>query len=809
MIPHFNLIRICTYTLLFFLFASFIPKSSDDRIQFLNDKLSFANANYPNESVYLHTDRQSYWASEDLWFKAYLQSKSDSSNVYVELISPIGKIIQKKMFLAIDGLAYGDFHLPDTTSSGVYQIRAYTNWMRNFEPDAFFYKNLIIWNIKKKHIDNNTEKLNVNDIDLRFFPEGGTFLTGMRSKLGFKAVYKNGIGVDISGVIVDDKGAFVTIFKSQYKGMGNVEFIPEFNKKYKAEITINDKKMIVDLPTPTQYGVTLSVATLMPEELRIVVAESKNEGEAITEKLYYILGQTRGNMIFSQKIKLLDGFYGLKIEKNKLPTGVLQVTLFDSNMLPLCERLLFINHDDYVHVDVRTGKELYSTREEVIVDLKTVFNDSLPLVSNLSLSAFATENQMKLEEYPNNILTQFLLNADLRGRIEEPAYYFKDKSRETLMALDNLMLTQGWRRFSWQALINNEVIPLPFEQQSSIVLKGKVTNRLGNKPQPNSSVTLFFDQLAFNYVEQKTDALGQFCFDQLYFFDETTAIIKTEKENGKKNIWLEVDDRSDKSPVIKYLPIDFRVNAEERVNTTYDVSIKESSLIQKKWHISDTILLDDIDVFGFEIKKEVDVDPLFMNADMTAQIDENTDIAASILDYMQLNLPGVYIDDTGSNPVFRIGGNSGPALLLLDGFPVESDMITTFSFSDFKRVDVLRFAPMYGIKGNNGAINFTLNRGTKNVEANLPDGINKIKIRGYAVTRQFYSPNYNDTEHSITKTDFRSTLYWNPNFWTDADGKAKVSFYNSDQPGDVNIVIEGFTADGRLCRGTHTYKVKH
>jgi len=478
-------------------------------------------------------------------------------------------------------------------------------------------------------------------------------------------------------------------------------------------------------------------------------------------------------------------------------------------MLPLCERLVFINHDDYIHVDVRSGKELYSTREEVVFDIKTVLNDSIPLVSNLSISAFATESQMELEKYPNNILTHFLLNADLRGRIEEPAYYFKDDSRETLTALDNLMLTQGWRRFSWQALINNEFKPLPFEHQSSIVVRGKVLSKFREKPLPNSSVTLFFDKLAFNFCEQKTDSLGQFCFDDLYFFDETTAILKTEKENGKKNIWLEMDNRSDKSPEINSLPVGYSLNEEERVSTTFNVSVKDSSLIQNKWHVSDTILLDDIDIYGTLVKKDADVDPLFRNADMTAQIDENSDIAANITDYMQFNLPGVYIDDTGEYPVYRIGGNSGAALLLLDGFPVESDMISTLSFSDFKRIDVLRFAPMYGIKGSNGAINFTRNRGVKNVEANLPDGVDKIKINGYAVIRQFYSPNYKDAEHSITKTDFRSTLYWNPNLWTDEKGKAKISYYNCDQPGEVNVIIEGFTIDGRLCRGTYTYNVKY
>ncbi len=130
------------------------------------------------------------------------------------------------------------------------------------------------------------------------------------------------------------------------------------------------------------------------------------------------------------------------------------------------------------------------------------------------------------------------------------------------------------------------------------------------------------------------------------------------------------------------------------------------------------------------------------------------------------------------------------------------------SFIDFDLNDVQRIAVIYGIKGNNGAINFTSRRGIKNVEAFLSDGLQRLHLKGYAVTKEFYSPDYSDSKPTIEKTDFRNTLYWNPNIWTSKNGKAKVDFFNSDQPGGVKIVVEGFTTDGRLCRGTCSYEVK-
>ncbi len=226
---------------------------SESKIQELRNKLVTANSEYPSENIYLQLDRPSYWANDDIWYKAYLETQTDSLNIYVELISPSGKVLQKKIYLAIDGLAYGELHIPDTTSSGVYQIRAYSNWMRNFEENAFFSKNFIIWNLKDKIFQDKPEILNIKDIDLRFFPEGGTLLSGVKSILGFKAVDENGIGIDVEGIILDEQDNFVTAFKSLYKGMGKIVLIPENNKTYRAEVIFDNRKIRVDLPRPSRY----------------------------------------------------------------------------------------------------------------------------------------------------------------------------------------------------------------------------------------------------------------------------------------------------------------------------------------------------------------------------------------------------------------------------------------------------------------------------------------------------------------------------------------------------------------------------
>ena len=109
------------------------------------------NLRFPQEKIYLQLDRPSYWASEDIWFKAYLKnSPVISSNLYVDLLNSTGKVVSRSVCWVQDGLSYGDIHLTDTLSSGMYQIRAYTNWMRNFEEEQFFRKDFVIWNLSDK-----------------------------------------------------------------------------------------------------------------------------------------------------------------------------------------------------------------------------------------------------------------------------------------------------------------------------------------------------------------------------------------------------------------------------------------------------------------------------------------------------------------------------------------------------------------------------------------------------------------------------------------------------------------------------------
>lgn len=69
---------------------------------------------------------------------------------------------------------------------------------------------------------------------------------------------------------------------------------------------------------------------------------------------------------------------------------------------------------------------------------------------------------------------------------------------------------------------------------------------------------------------------------------------------------------------------------------------------------------------------------------------------------------------------------------------------------------------------------------------------------GYSPPSEFKTEDYSDIP---PMPDFRRTLFWAPNLWTDADGKAHIEFWNNSSCTDMIFSAEGITKDGHFITG--------
>ena len=425
------------------------------------------------EKTYVHTDKPFYTTGETIWLKGYLvnginHKKTDKSNVlYVELINPKDSIVAKQKLFVDDNTfgTAGDIEISKEWESGTYQLRAFTRYMQNEDTKYFFRKSIKIEQQRKfKKEDAFTEmkkapefenmnfadESNVNaekisdQLNLKFYAEGGTVVNGVPNKFGVKATYKNNEGAIIQGAIKEKgKRDIIVMFRTFDFGLGTVAFIPEKNKNYIAEVETKNGIKTFDLPKADINSEKISITK---NDSDIVLQINSSEKRLNN---FFIIGHLRGKVCYSKVISDNSKEFATKLVTDSLTSGVIHFTLFEPTGKPVSERLVFVdNTDKSIKSSVLLSKKTIAKRERQNVNINIQSNEN-KVNANISL-AVTQKNTVPLS-INENIKSWLLLNSDLRGTISNAALFFDSKKtkkqREYLM--ESLMLTHGWRRFSW------------------------------------------------------------------------------------------------------------------------------------------------------------------------------------------------------------------------------------------------------------------------------------------------------------------------------------------------------------------------
>ena len=332
------------------------------------------------EKIYLQLDGKVYTTDKTIWFKAivtdavYHIPTSLSGVLYVELIGPDEKITEKKLIRIVNGFGDGSFQLNKEYSEGVYQIRAYTEWNKNFGTDFIFKEYIRVFatakTIKTIPIIGLTPKKNGNEPDLQFFPESGELVHGIPCKVGFKGLDHNGKGISIEGEIVTKDGEVVTFFKSNQLGMGSftlsgVDSASVYYAKVKSPSEEN-LSLMYPLPRVAPRGNVLSVIT-NGEEIRLTATSNYLKNDSV-----FIRISCRGMVYFDIKGRLREGVLTFHFPANRLPEGIIAFTFMDNTKQPVAERLFFNERpDSRINISISTDKESYTQRELTQLKIKT------------------------------------------------------------------------------------------------------------------------------------------------------------------------------------------------------------------------------------------------------------------------------------------------------------------------------------------------------------------------------------------------------------------------------------------------------
>ena len=786
---------------------------------------------YPQEKIHLHTDRDYYVHGEKIWFRAYLadaathQFATRSRYIHVELIDTRDSLVGRVMIRPENDIFHGHLFLSDVIPEGNYTLRAYTRYMENLGDDFFFKKNIQIGNISKendvagRYADrgNNNQLQNrenfenpINpknsgqDYDVSFFPEGGNLLEGAICKVAFKALNRNGHAETITGDIVDEHGTVITSLQTFHAGMGIFSFLPEPGKRYLLQCrNENGLKKQFELPRADTRAYALSV-TQRNKRISVGIRQSTHSPDIPL----YLLALCRGMAVFflswdtaKETVSFLE---------EDLPAGIVQLILFDEQMNPLSERLVFNrNSDIQAKVDFRTDKAVYQKREKVVVTLKNPSLSERAGEGLSHLSVAVTDDSDVAVDSSATLLSSLLLSSELKGYIENPAYYLRDNTESTV-ALDYLMLTHGWRRYNIPEVIKGNYKTPQIPYQISQEISGKVKSPFLSRPVPNSEISVltragFWDMTS-------TNEHGAFLFRDFEHPDSTSYFIQALNKRGSNQIELVIEPErfpplvhAPQSLFLRQKTIDSEIKDDTPENT-FLVKAEQRSRYDEDMRL---VHLNEVVVTAPRIDRKEEPRLNYwpnMGSDKTIRREDfqktNPVLVSDILRFVA----GVSVDVNGE--VSIRGG--GPPLVLING--IEASSLESVNVLDVESIDVFKWgsAAMFGVRGFHGVISITTIQVVEKGSFEKQDfNYTVYTPTGYQKPVEFYAPRYETLESKyLTIPDYRTTIFWKPDVVISDTGEAGFDFYTSDFPTTYSVVIEGLTADGKIIRQTEKIVVE-
>lgn len=863
---------------------------------------------YFQEKIHLHIDKNTYLTTDTIWLRAYLVHATFhtplpiSRYTYIELINPLGAIVERIQLKARRRLFFGHIALSDTLPDGDYTLRAYTDYMANTTKDYLFKRKIKIispkWgNVKmkvttkgttpnssqlifqfnhndslfsvhhleailkkgKSHIPERqkrkdqfevefTEKVMETNRSFRlrltdrldnkyerflpiatdkeqynvfFYPEGGSLVNGVSNRIAIKAIGNSGNTTALSLCIRDDAGDSLTVATTKTSGVGVFEIVPQNGKQYYAHcMNLYGTSKIIPLPNArSSYGLRIEATD------SIFQAHLQTSTVGISQPLY-LIAHVRGAIVSSQLWK--NQQTDIILDKKLFPEGIIQFMLLDQQLNPLCERLVFSKNYRTGNCYITTNKTEYGKRESITVNLTINDPTGNPVQNYFSVSV--TDAETTSPDTCHTIQSSLLLTNELKGNISSPALWLTDEKKE---ALDYLMMTHKWERYSIPAILKGQYEIPHAKPEQDMCIQGKTyTQRpfIGNigKASDRHAVIVTGTKNMAGYQEiVMTNSNGEFKFDQLDFPENSGFRILVRQSEGKVTDSLNI--------IPKRFPVPNDPFPQEPLQESIFSNAESENLTNFQRIGNRHYLLHEV-----KIKS-----PYWGTSNYQTLTEKEISLANDMKQVLQkMGLKNIMRDYNS----FQYFHNGTPVVIFLDNYLCDPSVLINWLSPEYLReitfiTDVNRSYVNEMLKGtrewstklldeygqkdlcelllqidrtkNKVAV---LNATTKSNFDSRCFGFNSNKYispwkygktqlsiypLGYQLPVEFYSPQYdNISSKENLVPDLRTTLFWKPNIKTDINGRATFTFYTSDNPGPFFIIVEGITDKGEMIRAT-------
>ena len=740
------------------------------------------------EKVYLHFDRTCYTAGETIWFKGWMQEASrrsvlpPSNFLYVEVLDDKGEAVARvKIKRTPDGFP-GCIELPDNLETGDYTLRAYTLWQLNNSEEYLFNDRIRV--IGSKVGAGKTPPTPAEDVEISFWPEGGRYFAGYRAVIGFKAVDKLGRSVDFQGQLVGDTDKAERHLFTVHDGMGAFSFVPKPGCRYSVR---NAAGKMHPLPAPSEEGATLQ---LQIKSGRYYIS-TLGFGGGVAD----LLVRDASELYPLSRISLDGKMNTLMLERPFFRPGINHFLLVDSHGKILSERLFFIRDTEAPVCQVEMDRFSSDRRAPVEGVITLTGPDGTPLDGDCSVSV--VRGALKNWQQREGITSYMGLSSELRGRINDPYYYFDTDipEPERNVALDLLMMIQGWRYYDLEQItdLSGGKIRLRYVRERMQEIRGHIARLLSSKV-PKKFIFTFIIPRRNVWHSVDVEQGREFIIDSLDFPENTEMLINI----GTSRLGAHYLPKWDGDPAAKpylYKPAPGYAKAlppEVPLEGPAADDTLQAAVVTASYADNDVL------VFGRSFREDLET-----YKDMT--LVEYLSMKKASFEYdgeYMYNRHRRRADSFSSSESESEDGfsfedednESGRVKLIVDDSEEQWWGYDMLHLEDLRALSIsTQPDPVFG--GDGGAVHISIKPGSLRGTASRNPSLLYFVPLGYQVPRCFESPRYDQGED--LPYDDRNTLWWSSDLPV-TGGRAPISFFNSDLMDYPYIIrVEGLTSDGR------------
>jgi hypothetical protein len=413
--------------------------------------------------------------------------------------------------------------------------------------------------------------------------------------------------------------------------------------------------------------------------------------------------------------------------------------------------------------------------------------------SNLSMSVFLIDSIQAPNEL-QDIESYLLLTTTLNGLVQSPSIYFDTTiitNIDRLVAIDNLMLTQGWSSYNWENVLGQQTPILYLPEIEGPIIHANIFNKNNNLPAKQVLTYFTVPGDPFYFASSKSNDNGELLFNLKSDLGANEGIIQAQPKSGsayKISIVEPYESRFSQRYKIPFL-----------ISKQYKSDLLKRSIASQVENIYEKVADD------YQTKLDLpDTLAFFGKPSSTYYLDAYTRFT-SMEELTQEYVKEVKLRKKGNdysvvlwNNKYNIFNQSAP-FMMIDGVPIfNTNKLINFDPLKIKKIDILTQSNLTGSMFNNGVINYTTYNGDL---ANFPIDENALVMEyiGAQATKQFYSPSYPTIQSkNSSMPDLRTVLHWEPNIDVNNMEEKQISFYSADIRGKYAIVVQGLSYDGLL-----------